>query len=427
MLQTQTVAKDTLALIKRLMAESRLNDFTLVGGTALALKLGHRISIDIDLFSTREFDSGLMAEWLKSKFNATDIQTVKNSVFCYVDNIKLDFITHAYPEVAQHEIPEGIRMMSLTDIAAMKLHAIVQSGNRLKDFTDVYFLLEQMPLSTLYAAYEQKYFPDASAEIARLALNDTSCINLADKIQLLDRSFDWKVIKERLRAAIESPQKTFADPTDNEKVLSFHSPGQTEQTDDTITVLAVRPIQNETLISYLQEHEIPLGLAQKFCSEVDFLSDNKQQSAIGFKNIAGGFELRSNLFEGSSLPRDITLFDDNKDQLCVFNNFFDFLSFATIRQNLNVPLLSCLVLNDPSLLEKNRSLMERHRKVFLFLPWDKASRADTEKALSWNSGFNVQKYSDASRQYWRHKSLNGLLIAEQSREQQPSKGIRRKH
>lgn len=422
MLQTQTVAKDTLALIKRLMAESRLNDFILVGGTALALKLGHRISIDIDLFSTREFDSGLMAEWLKSKFNATDIQTVKNSVFCYVDNIKLDFITHAYPEVAPHEIPEGIRMMSLTDIAAMKLHAIVQNGNRLKDFTDVYFLLEQMPLSAMYAAYEQKYFPDASAAIARLALNDTSNIDLADKIQLLDRSFDWKVIKERLRAAIESPQKTFTDPTDNEKVLSFHSPGQTEQTDDTITVLAVRPIQNETLISYLQEHKIPLEVAQRFCNEVDFLSDNKQQSAIGCRNISGGFELRNDVFKGSSSPKDVSLFDDNKDQLCVFEDVFDFLSFAAIRQNLKVPLLNCLVLNELSFLEKSRSLMERHRSVSMFLSTGKAGRAATKKALGWN-----REYSDGSRWYRGHGSLNDWLIAQRPPGENLSRGFTKKH
>ena len=202
MLQTQTVAKDTLALIKRLMAEPRLNDFTLVGGTALALTLGHRNSIDIDLFTNASFEANALGKEL----NATNIRTLKNGVFCFIDNVKIDLITHAYPEVVPHQTVEGVRMMSLTDIAAMKLHAIVQSGKRLKDFADIYFMLEHMPLSAMYAAYEKKYSPDGNTAVARLALNDTSGVNLDDKVHFLDRDFDWPVIKSRLKLAIQSPQ-----------------------------------------------------------------------------------------------------------------------------------------------------------------------------------------------------------------------------
>ena len=57
MLQTQTVEARTLALIKTLMSDQKLNDFYLVGGTALSLKLGHRLSIDIDLFTSKDLDS----------------------------------------------------------------------------------------------------------------------------------------------------------------------------------------------------------------------------------------------------------------------------------------------------------------------------------------------------------------------------------
>lgn len=57
MLHKETVTTATLDLISKLLAEKQLEDFLLVGGTALSLQVGHRISIDIDLFSNKPFDS----------------------------------------------------------------------------------------------------------------------------------------------------------------------------------------------------------------------------------------------------------------------------------------------------------------------------------------------------------------------------------
>jgi len=210
MLQTQTVTADTLALTKQLMANPRLNDFVLVGGTALALTIGHRHSIDIDLFTQNSFDTHAVADMLKTDYGAEYIKTFKNSVICVINGIKTDLIGHPYPEVEPHKTVDGIRIMSLPDIAAMKLHAIVQSGSRIKDFADIYFLLEHMPLSKMYAAYEGKYHPDASRAVARIALNDTSHVNIHNEIILADRLFEWVKIKERLRTAIEFYDRKFA-------------------------------------------------------------------------------------------------------------------------------------------------------------------------------------------------------------------------
>jgi len=189
------------------MADRHFNDFVLVGGTALSLKLGHRKSIDIDLFAPHKFKTGSLGLWLKNKYQAEEMRVFKSAVFCYIDQVKVDLVTHAYPEVSPHEVIDGIRIASLPDIAAMKLHAIVQSGARLKDFVDVSVLLEQMPLAKMYAAYEKKYAPHTRAAVARLALNDTSRVNLNDEIQLLGRSFNWRDIKLCLRTAIEFPDK----------------------------------------------------------------------------------------------------------------------------------------------------------------------------------------------------------------------------
>ncbi|MGN7885394.1 nucleotidyl transferase AbiEii/AbiGii toxin family protein [Dyadobacter sp. 22481] len=72
MLHEETVEASTLALIRRLMADEKLADFYLVGGTALSLRLGHRISIDIDLFIGKDFDSAAVCEHLKAMYGLTD-------------------------------------------------------------------------------------------------------------------------------------------------------------------------------------------------------------------------------------------------------------------------------------------------------------------------------------------------------------------
>jgi hypothetical protein len=209
MLQTQTVTAETLALTKRLMADPNLADFILVGGTALALTIGHRQSIDIDLFTDRSFDAPAIASILEKDYGAKFMRVLKNGVFCSIEGVKTDLISHQYPHVNSPETIEGIRIMSLPDIAAMKLHAIVQSGSRVKDFADIYFLLERMPLSKMYEVYEEKYYPDVIRQMARSGLQDHSRVNFKEEVMLVNAVFDWGKVAARIQKAVEHPSVTF--------------------------------------------------------------------------------------------------------------------------------------------------------------------------------------------------------------------------
>lgn len=213
MLHEETVEAGTLALIHRLMADENLADFYLVGGTALSLKLGHRISIDIDLFIGRDFDSSEISEHLKKVYGLTDEKTVKNGVFGFIDDVKVDFISHQYPLIKSVELTSGIRMLSLEDIGAMKLSAIVQNGSRIKDFIDVYSLLEKLPLGVLVKAYADKY-PEASPQIAKTSLLYHKDIDFSVPIKLLDRKFDWDETSMRLSQAVHRPWITFQPEED---------------------------------------------------------------------------------------------------------------------------------------------------------------------------------------------------------------------
>jgi Nucleotidyl transferase AbiEii toxin, Type IV TA system len=73
MLYTQTVSPETLDLIKRLSADEQLREFNLVGGTALALQVGHRTSIDIDLFTAKGFSAADLNDYLSDHYRASTL------------------------------------------------------------------------------------------------------------------------------------------------------------------------------------------------------------------------------------------------------------------------------------------------------------------------------------------------------------------
>lgn len=147
----------TFLLIQELQTMPELAEFYLVGGTTLALKLGHRNSIDIDLFTINSFDDEFIIKRIESKFSFEGKYSKKNTIIGFINSIKVDFISHQYKIIRPIIIEENISMLSLEDICAMKLHAITNSGQRLKDFIDIYFLLEHFSIRQMLSFYHEKY------------------------------------------------------------------------------------------------------------------------------------------------------------------------------------------------------------------------------------------------------------------------------
>lgn len=208
MLHEETVEAGTLALIRRLTADNVLKDFVLVGGTALSLQLGHRKSIDSDLFTARGFDPKLVGGHIDVAYKGEKITVLGNSVFAKIDGIKTDIIAHRYEWIQPVKEIDGIRMASLEDIAAMKLNAIVNSGQRLKDYFDIHFLLEQRSLGELTAAYAAKY-PEMNVTIAKNALLYHKEIDFKVDLELLDKELKWAEVKKRLKEAVVEPKRVF--------------------------------------------------------------------------------------------------------------------------------------------------------------------------------------------------------------------------
>jgi hypothetical protein len=209
MLHLETVDGSTLGLLKKLMADPELNGFHLVGGTALALQIGHRKSVDLDLFTGAPFDSEKLLNHLKANYEVRFDNHIKSCIWCFIDDVKVDLITHEYPIIEPLLKSEGIRMAGLDEIGAMKLHAVVQSGRRLKDFVDLYYLLEQRPFQLMAKSYEQKY-PDTNIAIAKSGLAYHQNINFTvGSIELLKSDPGWSRMAARLNEATAHTLRIF--------------------------------------------------------------------------------------------------------------------------------------------------------------------------------------------------------------------------
>lgn len=129
--------------------------FNLVGGTALALQIGHRISIDLDLFTDDEYDSAKILQVLESLGNLDTLMNKPPFLQVRLDDVKLDFLKFPYPFVRDFIEIDGIRLVSIENIAVMKLLAIARRGVK-KDFFDMYFILERFSLNEVLRMFEAK-------------------------------------------------------------------------------------------------------------------------------------------------------------------------------------------------------------------------------------------------------------------------------
>lgn len=157
MLQKRAVEPKTLELIQKLQADIELQKFILVGGTSLALHIGHRVSVDIDLFTVENFDTEAMLQHLEKNYRFNLQYRHKNTLKGFIKNIFVDLITHPYSIIKPVITSENVRMAAKEDIAAMKINAISGDGTRVKDFIDLYFLLKEYSLKEIMDFYKQKY------------------------------------------------------------------------------------------------------------------------------------------------------------------------------------------------------------------------------------------------------------------------------
>jgi len=210
MLHTETVEPETLELLRKLQSEEMLKDAYLVGGTSLALRLGHRKSIDLDLFIKEDYDNEELSYFLQKKY---DFQvrvcrgwTLKGEI----RNVKIDIISYKYDFVKEPEIIDGVKMLSIPDIIAMKLVAISDSGTRMKDFVDIAYLSTMYSLEDMLSFFSKKY-PNSNPMTAAKGLTYFGDLDQKDIVDTAVK-FSWNSVKKRLEDMTKQSDRIFESP-----------------------------------------------------------------------------------------------------------------------------------------------------------------------------------------------------------------------
>ncbi len=193
MLSTSAIPSGTLSLLKNLMAIDELREFNLAGGTALALHIGHRISHDLDFFGHTDIDITEVLELLRPGYPLQEMHRTQNILVLDINGVKVDFVKYAYPLIGAPKEKEKIRLISLEDIAAMKLDAIKGRGRK-RDFYDVYFLLKKFDLLSLLEFHLKKYGQDTRFLILKSMVYFYDAENDVP-VQLLHEEISWEEVK----------------------------------------------------------------------------------------------------------------------------------------------------------------------------------------------------------------------------------------
>jgi len=155
-MHTETLAPDTKNIFEKLAGLGLPENFYLSGGTALALHLGHRESVDLDFFSQEKFSPESVQVLLEKDLHLGEVVLDPGTLNCYADQVKLQFLHYPYKLLEVPKVWEGIKISSIQDIACTKLLTISARGSK-KDFIDLYFILELYSLPELFELLKKKY------------------------------------------------------------------------------------------------------------------------------------------------------------------------------------------------------------------------------------------------------------------------------
>lgn len=203
MLHYETVEPDTLELLRGLMDMPYLSSFSLVGGTALALQIGHRKSIDLDLFTESDFDSDKLLASLAQDFQHIEVLTkMKGTLLTRIQGIKVDFLRFNYPAIRPVRVEDHLRLFTPEDIAPMKLDAIAGRGKK-KDFYDLYFLMEKMSLQEMLDLHHEKFKLSTTFHIVK-SLTYFEDAEEDDPPVLMNKKITWSQAKNKILTAVAS-------------------------------------------------------------------------------------------------------------------------------------------------------------------------------------------------------------------------------
>ena len=174
-----------------------------------------------------------------------------------------------------------------------------------------------------------------------------------------------------------------------------------------LRILSDDPLRHPALIGYLVSRGIVPSVAAAFCREVRYEVNGRAFFAVGFRNDAGGWELRSERFKGGSSPKHITTLDNRSDTVIAFEGFMDFLAYLSLKHPERLRI-DAAVLNSVVNLPKAIPFLSRHPVIHAFFDNDEAGRKTTSDLIRLCPRSEI---IDQSHFYRRYKDVNDYLTA----------------
>jgi len=196
-----------LGLLRRINDLEGFEHFCLVGGTNLALRYGHRISVDLDFFTKEKFDSNSVVSSISRHFRHFELLFQKNQTLIFdIEGIRVDFVWYPFDWLKNFENIEGIRFADVEDIIPMKIQGIENRKSK-KDFWDIACLIDHYKMEDMFSIMHQKFpfvdpghlihsfthFEEADLQPDPLALNE----------------WTWEMVKEKVRNAVLDYSRSF--------------------------------------------------------------------------------------------------------------------------------------------------------------------------------------------------------------------------
>lgn len=186
--------------------------------------------------------------------------------------------------------------------------------------------------------------------------------------------------------------------------FSFHQPKNSVYEENRIIVDSIEEISRPELVNYTKKRAIDLSIAKTYCKQINYRVGQSQYSSVGFINESGGWELRSESFKGAT-KKDISLVSNNSPHVCLFEGFFDTLSFIELYKE-TYHQYDLITLNSLSLLKKAIIMIKKYDVINLYLDNDKAGKLAAKKIIELDIGTTLNR----SHLYFRDKDLNEFLM-----------------
>lgn len=197
----QTLYPKTRQVLNEIKTLPIMKGFYLAGGTALALQLGHRRSIDLDFFSDNFPKRDLLIQGME-QFDLQITNEAPGTIDMIIDDVKVSFLEYNYPLLGKLVDFEGTKLASMIDISCMKLSAISSRGTK-KDFVDLYVILKKYTLEQLFDKFEKKFVGVSYQKLIILK----SLIYFDDADKEPDPDFidelSWDGVKENIESKVK--------------------------------------------------------------------------------------------------------------------------------------------------------------------------------------------------------------------------------